>query len=112
MHEVRNSTHRDLIGRTGSLTVFAAAGLTVTLFALTPTTTQIALAHFDGVTLGTFRIVGASVLIVPLILLWRLQCPRCALEWGLLAVSGLGSFAAFRFCSALEAKRYSRVTPP
>lgn len=77
------------------LLIFGAAASTVILFALTPTTTRVAVAQVDGLTIGLLRPVAAGLAAAPLLLIFRLRPPTRAADWGLLIVSALANFAAF-----------------
>jgi drug/metabolite transporter (DMT)-like permease len=107
MRAVRFDPERNVLTRMRSILIFTAAGLTITLFALTPTTTKIALAHLDGMSVGIIRTVGAAMLAIPLIALWRVQGPRNIIEWSLLVVSSLGSFAGFPLLFSIGSQRTS-----
>lgn len=58
------------------LPIFAAASLTIVLFALTPATTRLAATQIDGLSIGLIRSVGAGVLALPLLALLRLAPPK------------------------------------
>ena len=75
--------------------VFAAAALTILLFALTPTTTRLAGAQMPGVMIAVVRVVGAGLFAVPLLLLCRVPIPAETESWTLLLVSAVGSFSGF-----------------
>jgi drug/metabolite transporter (DMT)-like permease len=75
--------------------VFAAAAVTIILFALTPATTRIAITQIDGLSIGIIRTVGAGLITLPLLVVFRLPPPARPREWGLLLISAFGSFAAF-----------------
>lgn len=74
--------------------VFAAAMLSVVLFALTSPLTRAIANDIDPLLLGT-RPAAAALVTIPLIVLLRLRGPRNRREWKLLALSGFCSFAAF-----------------
>jgi drug/metabolite transporter (DMT)-like permease len=75
--------------------VFAAAALTITLFALTPITTRVAGMQIPGIDIGLIRVVGSGLFAVPLLVARRLPVPADVGTWALLLVSALGSFAGF-----------------
>jgi drug/metabolite transporter (DMT)-like permease len=94
-------------GRSSNLAVFAAAAATIVLFALTATTTRIAVRDIDGFDVGLIRAVGAGLFAIPLIAICRMRPPRRMADWGLLLVSALGSFVAFPLLFGLGAERTS-----
>jgi len=73
----------------------AAGSLTVILFALSPALTRLAVVEISGLDIGIFRTVGGGLLALPIILILRLQGPKTMADWGLLALSALGSFIGF-----------------
>jgi drug/metabolite transporter (DMT)-like permease len=75
--------------------VFAAACLTIVLFALTPATTRLAAMQVDGLSIGIIRAAGGGIVAFPLLLMLRLRPPQKLRHWGLLLLSAFGSFAAF-----------------
>ncbi len=75
--------------------VFAAAALTITLFALTPITTRVAGLQIPGIDIGSIRVVGSGLFAVPLLVARRLPVPADVGTCALLLVSALGSFAGF-----------------
>lgn len=89
------------------LAVFAAAALTIVLFALTATTTRIAVRQIDGFDVGLIRAVGAGLFAIPLIAICRMRPPQRMADWGLLFISALGSFVAFPLLFGLGAERTS-----
>jgi len=74
--------------------IYAAASVTVVLFAITAPVTRAIAGGIDPLLLG-MRPVAASFAAIPLILILRLRGPRGFHDWMLLAISALGSFAAF-----------------
>ncbi len=85
----------------------AAAALTILLWALTPITTRIATTELDGLTVGLFRTVGASLLAAPLLLVFRLPLPRSREGWVLLVSSAVFSFIGFPLLFSLGTARTS-----
>lgn len=77
------------------LSVFAAAALTILLFALTPITTRLAGAQIPGVMVAVIRVVGSGLFAFPLLLLCRVPIPAETESWTMLLVSAVGSFAGF-----------------
>lgn len=76
-----------------SLSILSAAGLTITLWALTPVTTRLAAVEMDGISIGLLRTMGAGVIALPLILILRLAPPVGFGQWRQLLLSAAGSFA-------------------
>ena len=74
--------------------VFAAAMLSVVLFALTSPLTRAITGDIDPLLLG-MRPAAAALVAIPLIVLLRLRGPRSRREWKLLAISAGASFVAF-----------------
>jgi len=94
-------------GQSSVLPIFAAAFLTIVLFALTPATTRLAEAQIDGLWIGIIRSVGACVITIPLLLLLRLAPPKKTADWCLLILSAFGSFAVFPVLFSVGAQRTS-----
>jgi drug/metabolite transporter (DMT)-like permease len=90
-----------------ALLVFAAATLTIVLFALVPVTTRIATSQLDGSLVGTFRTVGAGILVVPILLLARLRPPSDRSGWLLLGPSAFGAFIGFPLLFSMGTQRTS-----
>jgi drug/metabolite transporter (DMT)-like permease len=90
-----------------AISVFAAACVTILLFALTPATTRFATLQMDGLTIGIMRTVGAGAIVLPLLLLLRLRPPQKAGDWCSLVVSAFGSFVAFPILFSLGTQRTS-----
>lgn len=86
--------------------VFAAAMLSVVLFALTSPLTRAITGDIDPLLLG-MRPAAAALLALPLIAVLRLPGPRNAREWKLLAVSAIASFAGFPLIFTLGQARTS-----
>jgi len=85
-------------GRTTDTThwfAFATGILTITLFALTPTTTRLAISQLKGLDIALFRIVGGGVCAFILIALFRVRPPYERGQWKLLALFSAGSFILF-----------------
>jgi len=78
-----------------SYSAIAAGTLTIALFALTPSTTRLAVGQISGFDIGIFRTVGGGLLALPIILIFRLRGPQSLADWGLLAVSAFGCFLGF-----------------
>lgn len=93
--------------QSSALPIFAAASLTIVLFALTPATTRLAASQIDGLSIGIIRSVGAGLIALPLLLVLRLPPPKKAADWTLLVLSALGSFAAFPVLFSLGTQRTS-----
>jgi drug/metabolite transporter (DMT)-like permease len=85
-HRTTDTTH---------LFAFAAGIVTITLFALTPTTTRLAISQLKGLDIALFRVVGGGVAAFILIVLFRLRPPDERGQWKLLAVFSVGSFMLF-----------------
>ena len=96
-----------IIGSKNEFLVIAAALLTVSLFALTPTTTRIAVVQIDGSLVGLIRTVGAGLTAFPFLLILRLHPPKKWQEWKLLLISALGCFVGFPLLFSLGAQRTS-----
>ena len=96
-----------IVGRKEEFLVIAAGALTISLFALTPTTTRIAVVQIDGSLIGIIRTVGAGVVAFPLLLILRLHPPAKWQEWKLLLISASGSFVGFPLLFSLGAQRTS-----
>ena len=93
--------------RKATLLTLAAAGLTIFLFGLTPVTTRIATLHVDGLAVGTFRTVGAGILVIPLLLAGRLRPPRELSNWALLVLSAASGFIVFPVLFSIGTQRTS-----
>ena len=89
------------------IAIFAAASLTIVLFALTATTTRIVVMQISGFDAGLVRAVGAGLFAMALIAVCRIRPPHGIADWGLLLVSALGSFVAFPLLFSLGAERTS-----
>ena len=89
------------------LLTLAAAGLTIFLWALNPITTRIATAQLTGLAVGVFRPVGAGLLAVPLLAIFRLRPPRDRGGWTLLLLSAGGGFIGFPLLLSLGTARTS-----
>jgi drug/metabolite transporter (DMT)-like permease len=74
---------------------FAGGILTITLFALTPTTTRVAISQVDGVDIGLIRTVGGGAIAVALILLFQIRPPNGRHQWRGLLLYSFGSFVLF-----------------
>jgi drug/metabolite transporter (DMT)-like permease len=77
------------------LLALGAGLLSILLFALTPTTTRIAIAQIDGLGIGLIRPVGGGAMAIALIVVLRIQPPRGPGEWKMLGLFSIGSFALF-----------------
>jgi len=88
-----NISHRTT--GTTHLFAFAAGMLTITLFALTPTTTRLAISQLSGLDIALFRVVGGGVAAFILIALFRIRRPSERAQWKLLALFSAGSFILF-----------------
>jgi drug/metabolite transporter (DMT)-like permease len=88
-----NTSHRTT--GTTHLFAFAAGMLTITLFALTPTTTRLAISQLNGLDIALFRVVGGGVAAFILIALFRVRPPYERAQWKLLALFSTGSFILF-----------------
>jgi drug/metabolite transporter (DMT)-like permease len=88
-----NISHRTT--GTTHLFAFAAGMLTITLFALTPTTTRLAISQLNGLDIALFRVVGGGVAAFILIALFRVRSPYERAQWKLLALFSTGSFILF-----------------
>jgi drug/metabolite transporter (DMT)-like permease len=87
--------------------VLLAAALTITLFALTPSTTRIAVTQIDGFSLGIIRSVGAGLLALPIVLILRLRPPNKLQDWGCLMVLAFGNFVGFPLLFGLGVQKTS-----
>jgi drug/metabolite transporter (DMT)-like permease len=94
-------------GQSSIVPIFAAAFLTIVLFALTPATTRLAESQIDGLWIGIIRSVGACVITIPLLLLLRLAPPKKTADCCLLILSAFGSFAVFPVLFSIGAQRTS-----
>jgi drug/metabolite transporter (DMT)-like permease len=107
----RTRTRQQLLqwysGQSTILPIFAAAFLTIVLFALTPATTRLAESQIDGLWIGIIRSVGACVITIPLLLLLKLAPPKKTADWCLLILSAFGSFAVFPVLFSIGAQRTS-----
>lgn len=90
-----------------SILVLVAASVTIILFALTPSTTLVAVTQIDGFSIGIVRTVGTGLVALPLLLIFRLRPPQKWDDWRLLILSALGSFAAFPVLFSLGSQRTS-----
>jgi drug/metabolite transporter (DMT)-like permease/uncharacterized protein YjiS (DUF1127 family) len=72
-----------------------AGVIAITLFALTPTTTRLAIVQVEGLDIGLSRTLGASMIAILLILLLRIPPPRRPAEWQGLGLFSLGCFILF-----------------
>jgi drug/metabolite transporter (DMT)-like permease len=90
-----------------SFVVFLVAGLAIFLFALSPVTARISVERLDGMNLGLIRIVGTGLLALPVLVVCRLKPPKRLPDWGLLAVSSFGTFAAFPLLFAVGSQSTS-----
>jgi drug/metabolite transporter (DMT)-like permease len=77
------------------LFALAAGLLTITLFALTPTTTRMAIAQISGLDIGLVRTVGGGAMAIALIIVFRIRPPSGRVQWQFLALFCLGSFVLF-----------------
>jgi drug/metabolite transporter (DMT)-like permease len=77
------------------LLALVAGLLTIALFALSPTTTRIAVAQIDGRDIGLLRAVGGSAMAITLVIAMRIHPPRGRTEWRLLGLFSIGSFVLF-----------------
>jgi drug/metabolite transporter (DMT)-like permease/uncharacterized protein YjiS (DUF1127 family) len=73
----------------------AAGLLTITLFALTPTTTRLAITQVDGFDIGLIRTIGGGAIAFVLIVLLRIPPPPDRARWKNLGLFSLGSFLLF-----------------
>jgi drug/metabolite transporter (DMT)-like permease len=87
--------------------VFGAAFITITLFALTPITTRFVVAHVDAMTVGLSRTVLAVPVAAAILFAFRLRPPAGFRQWRLLAVSAGGGFVGFPILFSLGAQRTS-----
>ena len=87
--------------------IFAAACFAVVLFALVPASTRIAGIQLDGLSIGLIRAVGAGLLTVPLLIIFRLRLPSSMKDLGLLLVYAFGNFAGFPVLFSLGVQRTS-----
>lgn len=94
-------------GTLSSFVVFLVAGLAIFLFALSPVTARISVRQLDGMNLGLIRIVGTGLLALPVLVVCRLKPPKKLPDWGLLAVSSVGTFAAFPILFAVGSQSTS-----
>src|ERR1700751_93924 len=94
---------------TTQLLPLAAGILTVTLFALTPTTTRLAIAQLKGLDIGLFRVVGSGVIAFILIALFRIRPPYERGPWQLLVLFSIGSFTLFPMLFSIGAQNTSAV---
>jgi drug/metabolite transporter (DMT)-like permease len=94
---------------TTQLLPLAAGILTVTLFALTPTTTRLAIAQLKGLDIGLFRVVGSGVVAFILIALFRIHPPYERGQWQLLVLFSIGSFTLFPMLFSIGAQNTSAV---
>jgi drug/metabolite transporter (DMT)-like permease len=90
-----------------ALMIFAAAGVTIILWGLVPTTTRIATAQMDGVAVGVLRAAGPGILLLPILVLLRVQLPRNRGQWRLLGVSALGGCIGFPVLFSIGMQRTS-----
>jgi drug/metabolite transporter (DMT)-like permease len=88
-----NISHRTT--GTAHLFAFAAGMLTITLFALTPTTTRLAISQLNGLDIALFRVVGGGIAAFILLALFRVRPPYERAQWKLQALFSTGSFMLF-----------------
>jgi drug/metabolite transporter (DMT)-like permease len=81
--------------RSQASVALAAGLLTITLFALTPTTTRLAITQVDGFDIGLIRTVGGGTIALMLIVLLRIHPPPDSAQWKNLGLFSLGSFLLF-----------------
>ena len=105
--QVKQASSNWFTTKSSTLPVFAAACLTIVLFALTPATTRLAATQIDALSVGIVRSVGAGLIALPLLVLLRLAPPKKAADWTLLIFSAFGSFAAFPVLFSLGSQRTS-----
>ena len=67
----------------------------LTLWSGTAIANKIAVGHMDAMTAGVLRSLLAGLIAVAIALLWRLPFPKQAAQRGLLALSGIASFAVW-----------------
>jgi drug/metabolite transporter (DMT)-like permease len=90
-----------------AISIFAAAGLAISLFALTPVTARVSVAQFDATDVGLMRIIAAGVIAAPVLIIFRLRPPQGHRDWMFLTFSALGTFAAFPVLFAVGTQRTS-----
>jgi drug/metabolite transporter (DMT)-like permease len=90
-----------------SFVVFLVAGSAIVLFALSPVTARVSVGLLDGMNLGLVRVVGTGLLALPVLVVCRLKPPEELRDWGLLAVSSFGTFAAFPLLFAVGSQSTS-----
>jgi drug/metabolite transporter (DMT)-like permease len=90
-----------------TISIFAAAGLAISLFALTPVTARLSVVQFDATDVGLMRIAIAGLIAVPVLLIFRLRPPQLRRDWLLLSFSAFGTFSAFPILFVIGTQRTS-----
>jgi len=83
------------LARPSGAVVFGAAALVLVLWSGTAIANKAAVGHMDAMTPGVLRSLLAGLIAIGIVTLGRLPRPRTARQWGLLALSGLASFAVW-----------------
>jgi drug/metabolite transporter (DMT)-like permease len=89
------------------ISIFSAAALAISLFALTPVTARISAAQLDAIDVGLLRVTVAGLIAAPVLIIFRLRPPQLQLDWMLLTFSAFGTFAAFPVLFVLGTQRTS-----
>jgi drug/metabolite transporter (DMT)-like permease len=87
-----------------NLAALAAGTLTIILFALTPTSTRVAITTIDGFTVGLMRTVGGGAIAIALIICFKIRPPQECREWCYVSIFSIGSFALFPSLFSVGAK--------
>jgi drug/metabolite transporter (DMT)-like permease len=89
------------------ISIFAAAGLAISLFALTPVTARLSVVQFGATDVGLMRILVAGLIAVPVLIIFRLRPPQSRRDWLLLSFSAFGTFSAFPILFVIGTQRTS-----
>jgi drug/metabolite transporter (DMT)-like permease len=90
-----------------AISIFVAAGLAISLFALTPVTARLSVVQFDATDVGLMRIVVAGLIAVPVLIIFRLKPPQLWRDRLWLMFSAFGTFAAFPILFVIGIQRTS-----
>lgn len=93
--------------RSRNLVALAAGIITITLFAMTPTTTRVAITQVNGLDIGLIRTLGGGGIAIALILLFRISPPRERHQWFCLLLFSVGSFVLFPSLFSIGTQRTS-----
>jgi drug/metabolite transporter (DMT)-like permease len=90
-----------------AISIFAAAGLAISLFAFAPVTARVCVAQLNPTDVGLMRVTVAGLLAAPILIIFRFKPPQRRRDWLLLIFSAFGTFAAFPVLFAIGVQRTS-----